>query len=243
MENSNKSSIFRASIVIGIALVIMSLVVSYALYSMRAMDNVVSVVGSAKQSVTSDKANWTVSFMRRTTLSNAKDGYNQMADDLKTVKEFFIKNGFKEDDLTVSTVLMNEIYDSDKIDGVKKYDLVQNVSISSDDVKKVDSMSKRTNELVNNGVNLLPQNPQYYYSKLSDLKVNLLPEALKDAKARANAIVDLSGGKISKIKSASSGVVQVLSPGSQEVSDYGTYDTSSIDKDVMVTVRASFQIK
>ncbi len=39
------------------------------------------------------------------------------------------------------------------------------------------------------------------------------------------------------------GVVQVLPPSSTEVSDYGAYDTSSIEKEVMVTVKASFRLR
>jgi hypothetical protein len=37
--------------------------------------------------------------------------------------------------------------------------------------------------------------------------------------------------------------VQVLAPNSEDVNDYGTYDTSSINKEIMVTVKASFEIK
>ncbi len=39
------------------------------------------------------------------------------------------------------------------------------------------------------------------------------------------------------------GVVQVLSEGSIDVSDYGTYDTSKIDKEVMITVKTTFGLK
>jgi len=37
--------------------------------------------------------------------------------------------------------------------------------------------------------------------------------------------------------------VQVLSPNSIEVSDYGSYDTQTIQKEVMVTARAVFLLK
>jgi hypothetical protein len=37
--------------------------------------------------------------------------------------------------------------------------------------------------------------------------------------------------------------VQVLSPNSAAVNDYGTYDTSQIQKEIMVTVKGTFGVK
>ncbi|MDD4995997.1 MAG: SIMPL domain-containing protein, partial [Patescibacteria group bacterium] len=81
------------------------------------------------------------------------------------------------------------------------------------------------------------------YTKLPELRISLLAEAIKDAKARAEKIAESSGKRIDVIKSASIGVVQVLPVNSVEISDYGAYDTSSIEKEVMVTVKASFNMK
>ena len=245
MNQENKSQMFKSSFVIGVAIIISAIIGAYSFYSIKAMDDSVSVTGSAKKSVVSDQASWSLSFMRVVTLDTTKDGYSEMNSDLNTVKSFFTKNGFNESDLTISPVLMNEVYDGNTQSTVKKYNLSQSITVSSSDVNKIDALtkSKDLQAVVQSGVILNTQSPQYTYSKLSELKVSLLPDALTDAKARAEAIVKLAGGSVGKIKSAGSGVVQILSPGSSDVSDYGSYDTSSINKDVMVTVRASFQIK
>jgi hypothetical protein len=87
------------------------------------------------------------------------------------------------------------------------------------------------------------QSLEYYYSKLPDLRVSLLEDAVKDAKLRAEKIAAGTGRRVGSVRAASSGVVQVLSPNSVDISDYGNYDTSSVDKDVMVTVKASFDLK
>jgi hypothetical protein len=39
------------------------------------------------------------------------------------------------------------------------------------------------------------------------------------------------------------GVFQITAPYSTEVSDYGMYDTSTIDKQITAIVKASFEIK
>jgi hypothetical protein len=84
---------------------------------------------------------------------------------------------------------------------------------------------------------------EYYYSKLPEARVELLASAVNDAKARAEQLALAGGKKIGVLKSASSGVVQVMSENSVEVSDYGMYDTSKINKEIMVTVKASFEIR
>ena len=71
----------------------------------------------------------------------------------------------------------------------------------------------------------------------------LLSDAIADAKARAVKLAQAGGKNIGALQSASSGVVQVLAPNSANTSDYGTYDTSSIEKNIMVTVKTSFEIK
>jgi hypothetical protein len=87
------------------------------------------------------------------------------------------------------------------------------------------------------------QSLEYTYSKLPELRVSLLKDAMTDARARANSIASSDGKGVGALTSASIGVVQVLSPSSTSVEDYGAYDTSSIEKEVMVTVRASFQVR
>ena len=84
---------------------------------------------------------------------------------------------------------------------------------------------------------------EYYYSKLPEARVELLANAVADSKARAEQLAKAGGKAIGPLQSASSGVVQVMAPNSVEVSDYGMYDTSSINKEIMVTVKASFEIK
>ena len=126
----------------------------------------------------------------------------------------------------------------------KKYDLVQTITVQSTNVQKIADLSKNTSSLIENqSVIFATTSLEYYYSKLPDARVALLANAVADAKARAEQLATAGGKKIGNLQSASSGVVQVMAPNSAEVSDYGTYDTSSINKEIMVTVKASFEIK
>ena len=84
--------------------------------------------------------------------------------------------------------------------------------------------------------------PQFYYTKIGDLKIEMLGEAAKDAKERAEKIAASTGNSIGSVRSARMGVLQITAADSTEVSDSGIYDTSSIDKDMTAVVNVSFAV-
>jgi hypothetical protein len=177
-------------------------------------------------------------------VQNLKSGYAQIAKDQDLVAKFLKEQGIADADVIISPVFMSQNYYYDKgADTPKEYTLSQTVEVKSTDVAKITALAKNTQSLIDQGVIFSTQNLEYYYSKLSELRVSLLSEAMKDAEARAKAIVESGGSRVGSLRSASMGPVQVLSVGSQDVMDYGSYDTSKIEKEVMVTVRAAYSIR
>lgn len=238
MEKTKGFLIF--GIIIGFSLIITGAIISRTFLDVKKLDNVISVSGSAKQTVTSDSARWTGNFSRNIFKDQLKEGYAAMKNDEKIIFDFFKSQGFT--DIEISPVFMNEVYKNDS-NAPKEYNLVQNIEIKSEDVNKMKELAKTSDQLANKGV-IFSANPvEYYYSKLSDLRVSLLPSAIGDAKSRASSIAESSDKQVDSIKSVSMGVVQVMSVGSVDVSDYGSYDTSNIEKEVMVTVKTVFGLK
>ena len=228
-------------VILGLSLVIAALLVSGTLLDIKELNNVISISGSAKLPVTSDSARWTGNFSRTAFATNLKSGYEAMKKDEGLVAAYLDEQGFAGK-YEISPVYMYEIYKSDAY-APKEYNLTQSIEVKSDDVEKVKNLAKNIEKIIAQGV-IFSSNPvEYYYSKLPDVRVSLLPEAIKDAKARAQAIADSSGAKVDNVKSVAMGVVQVMPLGAIEVSDYGSYDTSSIEKEVMITVKVTFGLK
>jgi len=238
-------SLIKTSLIIGACLIIGVAIVSYTMYQVRAADNSLSVTGSAKQTVTSDLAKWSGSFSRTVYATSLNDGYTQMKKDENVVSKFFKDNGVVDSELTISPVSMQKVYSYDKNgnQGPDQYTLVQNVSIQSTDINKISTLSKNIQPIIESGVIFSAYSPEYYYTKLPDVRISLLPDAMKDAQKRAESIVQSTGRKVGSVQSASMGVVQVLQPNSTDISDYGNYDTSTIEKDVMITVKAAFSVR
>jgi len=243
MEKNN-FKIALPSLVLGLCLIASFVIGSITFYKVRSLDNFLSVTGSATREVVSDSAKFSGNFSRIVKLSEIKSGYNQISNDLVLVKAFLKSQGVADSDITISTVSMMQNYDyNQNVQTEKEYTISQTVEVSSADVTKISSLAQNTKRLIDAGV-IFSSNPvEYYYTKLPQLRVDLLSDAIKDAKARAGKLAESSGQGVGSLKSASIGVVQVLSSNSLEVSDYGTYDTSKINKTVMVTVKASFNLK
>jgi hypothetical protein len=234
-----------AAAVLGLALIVVAVIAGFFLSSLRSSGNVLTTTGSAKMSVVSDSGKLSGSVLAYANEFDLATGYKKIDRDTEKVKAFLIKNGATEEEITISPVNLNQDYSYN--DGgqnlPKRYELRATVTVNSTDVTKITNISNLVDDVAGEGVLFQTYGAQYYYSGLADARVALLGDAIVDAKARAREIAKASGGNVGKLKTATSGVVQVLPPNSIDISDYGTYDTSTIDKDVMVTVRATFIIR
>lgn len=243
MENM-RNSLSGFGFILGLSLIVSTLIGVGVFYKIKSGENVLSVTGSAKKAVVSDQVKWSLSVSRIVKVATLKGGYDQIARDTEVVKKFLKDSGVADAEVTISPVYMEQNYDQQYVSQEdKSYTLRQSIDIDSADVVKIEALAKNTGSVINQGVVLSVNSLQFYYSKLAEERVALLADAVKDAKARAAELANSNGQKVGSLKSASSGVVQVLSKGSTEVSDYGSYDTSKIDKEIMVTVRASFSLR
>lgn len=228
--------------IIGICLIIAAGIGSFTFYYVRTQNETLSVTGSVKQKVTSDLVKWSGVFQRNVPVEELKNGYTQMKQDQALVLKFFKDNGFDETKVRITPVFMESPFQYDP-NAPKEYILRQNVEIQSDKIDEVTAMANNVDVLINEGVIYSTNFLEYYYTKLPELRIELLKDAAADARQRAEKIAESTGLKVGSIKSANAGVVQVLQVNSTDISDYGAYDTSTIEKEVMVTVTAIFDLK
>lgn len=229
--------------IIGLSLIVAVVCGGVFYLSGRTNNNdTLTVTGSARTPVTADRVIWRTSFSRNVEAGNLKIGYADMARDLVNVKKFLATENIAETEITITPITVNEDWQQNQ-NNPKRYTLRQNVEIASSNIAGITESAKRIDQVVATGVFFQSDAVDYYYTKLDEARISLLTDAISDAKARATAMAKSSNQTVGKLSTASSGVVQVLSRGSVDVSDYGSYDTSKIEKDIMVTVRATFRVK
>lgn len=242
MENSKLNNLTLASLILGLSLIIGTFIVAQSFMSVKRLNDTLTVSGSAKQRVVSDSAKWRAVFTRNVLLSDIKNGYGAMKRDEDLVNKFLKNSGLKPEEINISAVTMNLVYKYDQ-NTSPEYALQQNVEVNSSDIAKITELAKNIRPIIDQGVIFSTQSVEYYTSQLPSLRVSLLTDAIKDAKDRAEKIALSSGKKVGAIQSASMGVVQVMPVNSVDISDYGNYDTSTVDKEVMVTVKTVFRLE
>ena len=249
-----KNNIVAFGIVISIAWIVSSFVLASGIGSINS-HNAVSVTGTAERMVVSDSGKWTFSISKQA----SPEAYGYVSKQLKeeqvvTVK-YFVNKGIKESAITVQPVTSSVVcqsqnqtmYDNQgrqQCSGSFDYSISQTIIIESDDVNAVKDLSLNApNALANLGVQIRTISVDFFYTKLAEIRAILLEEASKNAKERAQAIAKSTGNRIGSVQNASQGVFQVTQKNSTDVSDYGSYDTSTIDKKITAIVRASFEVK
>ena len=243
MENNNKTFFwFNTRLILGLAIIISTTIGAYSFYQVRSFDNTLTVTGSASKPVTSDHVKWVGVITRVAKISTLKAGYADMSRDLVNVQDFLKSKNIPAEQIVISPVFMDQNYDQPQ-GAERSYTLRQTIDINSSDVVVIGEIAKNIQPLIEKGVVFATQSLEYTYTKLPEERVAMLASAVKDAKDRASKLAESSGKSVGQLKSASSGVVQVMSANSLDVSDYGSYDTSKIEKNIMLTVKASFTLK
>lgn len=162
------------------------------------------------------------------------------------MKQYLISKGVPEAEITISAVTTAAQHPTNE-NGVESsevtgYLLKQSLEVRSADVDKVAAIARQATELINQDILIESNPPQFYYTKLGDLKIEMLGDAAADAKTRAERIASSTGNKIGYVRSAKMGVMQITPADSTEVSDEGISDTTSIDKDITAVVNVSFAV-
>ena len=244
MNGERKVGWYNPGVALAIGLVAAALVFGWFYSSAKKGDEAITVTGSAKRRITSDLVIWSAGVSAQA--PQLADSYAQLANSIPRIKQYLLSKGIAEDQMTVSsiTTTTNKGRDSDgnETSEITGYTLTQQIEVRSTDVGKISQIAREATELINQGILIESTAPKYYYTKIGDLKVEMLGEAAKDAKDRAEKIASSTGNSIGSIRSAKMGVLQITAADSTDVSDYGVYDTSTIEKDMTAVVNVSFAV-
>ena len=224
---------------LSIALLVGSLAIGRGIRD-RGKTNVVTVTGSAKQRITSDYAIWDFSVSSQQDLAGPAAA--QLAKWSKSVQSFLDEQGVKAGELTVQPVSTQTITDANNPNQIIGYQVTRNYEVRSARVQAIATVAEASSHVIANGVPLQVQPLQYVYTRLADLRPKLLADAVHDAQNRGRILLGATGGKLGKLRGVDVGVFQVTSPNSTEVSDYGVYDTSTLQKDVTAVVNVTFAL-
>ncbi|MHB9293973.1 hypothetical protein Holit_03092 [Hollandina sp. SP2] len=239
------------TIIVCLSVIICVIIFSVSIVTWKtAQNNYIVVTGSATKSFVSDLIVWRGSFSKKATTS--KDAFVKLRNDTSAVKDYLVENGVNEQDIVFSSIDLNENYEHEyNQDGrITKtiftgYTLTQRITIESTEVDKIEKISRDITELIDLGVEFFSMPPEYYYTKIDELKLDLIAKSAENSKMRSETIARESGAKLSKLRSANLGVFQIT-PKNSSTDSYsyeGAYDVSSKNKTAFITTRLEYLIK
>lgn len=221
-----------------------------------------AVTGSARKAIVSDRVTWSGTVTARD--ENLVKAYETIKASAAKVKSFLIASGIPETDITLSAITTNRRFHQEVLPGtgrtganpqeqtapvivttdkVDMYTLSQAISISSGDMQRVPEVARSVTSLIKDGVEVNSSDPSYLYTKLSELKIDMVAEATRDATTRASQIVTNANGRLGKLVEARLGVMQVNPKGVSSTSAEGNNDTSSYEKDIIAVVSTRFEVR
>lgn len=234
-ESKNPWSLLGIAFIVGISIFGMFFLQS------RRSETSLRVVGYASKLFESDLVKWNVSVQKSVGTSELKRGYNDMAADIAAFKAYLIEQGIADKDISIQPPTSYPMYDN--YGNMTSYNINQSVFVLSQDLDKIDKISLNAEFFANRGMLLQNSQLNYLYTKLPDLKKQLLAEATADAVARAKEISGSAKTGLGKMREARAGVFQITEPYSTDVSDYGIYNTSTRQKSISVTLTAVFGLR
>ncbi len=173
---------------------------------LRAKDaeRAVTVRGLAERNVTADLATWTISYSATST--SLAEAQGKVRADTQAIEAFFKQLGFPADALQPTGANVSSYTN----EGVTTYTVRQRFSLRTTDVARAQKAVARQFDLVGRGVFLEEGSGMAYtFTKLNDIKPEMVAEATRDARAAAEQFAKDSGSGVGKIRDATQGYFEI----------------------------------
>jgi hypothetical protein len=238
-----------SAVLFSIAIIISSIVLGNAFMNRNKTEGSISVTGLGKTNFTSDLIVWEGIFSK--TNPELEKAYAGLEKDKEIVLDYLHSMGVSDEAIVFNAVRTDQerrnIYSAEGKymgDEFLGYTLRQSVQIESQEVEKIEEVSREITQLLNKGLQFYSNPPRYYYTQLEDLKIELVSAATENARQRAEKIAGNSKSELDELKSAKMGIFQITGQHSNE--DYswgGAFNTSSKEKTASITMKLDYSVK
>lgn len=224
---------------------------SYERIKVRPVERTIRVTGSAKRRIVSDLIEWNA-----TVRAEAKDklaAYRALHAGIEQTVAWLEAQGVAKADISPDSATVEEqyttVYEGKGEDRISRevltgYVAHQAITVRSTDVQRIERVSREVTNLLEQGISVSSGTPSYFYTKLGELKVEMLSEASRDARTRAVKMLDAAGGaSIGRLKDADMGVININPANVTQTSWEGNNDTSSLEKDIIAIVHVSYALR
>ncbi len=220
--------------------------VGTGLVQSRMADRIVTVKGLAERYVEADVATFPITF---TAAGNVlADVVSKIEADQKAILTFLTDKGFKNDEILMGRLSvvdqLAQQYRSGEIDN-NRFILSANITVRTAQVRLVEDASRRKGELIKQGIVLAESGgPYYFYTRLNDIKPEMIAAATKNARSAAGEFATQAGTTLGNLRRASQGVFSIVARDAVDSDNSGgAQENEVIDKKVRVVSTLEYYLQ
>jgi hypothetical protein len=229
---------------------------TYHSIKVKPVERTIRVTGSAQKRIVSDLIEWSATL--EATAPDRTAAYKTLRGYTDRTIEFLKGQGIKPEEIQPQSAGFEEVVETSEelkmLPGMKEpikiekktpkgFKTTQVIVVRSTDVARIEKASREVTSLLEEGVSITSEAPEYFYTRLGELKVEMLAAAGKDARARADNILKNTGGaKVGRLIAADMGIININPANSTETSEEGNNDRTSLEKDIITIVHANFAL-
>jgi hypothetical protein len=217
----------------------------------RPPERTLAVTGSAKKRITSDRIIWKAELTTQD--ADRTTAYRALAGHIKSALAYLEAQGIKKEDVRVSSASVEEVHEREfqgvgaervEHDVMKGFKTSQSLTVESADVTRVERVSREITQLLEQGVPIASSEPLYLYTRIGELKIEMLAAAAGDARLRAEKMLAKAGGAaIARLRSADMGVININPANTSDTKWDGNNDQTSLEKDILTIVHVTFELQ
>lgn len=228
-ENNNRRflrEVFVLGFFIALGLTLAAYVLSTGVINFRLSGRYVTVKGLAEREVKADLAIWKIRF--RSSGNDLLRTNAKIAEDVKIIEDFLKQFNLLADEIEFAAPRVIDLFAREygfEKTPINRYIIEASLNVRTTKVNQIEMASQKAIELIHKGVQLdegsYGANPAYLFTKLNDLRPEMLRDATKSARALAEQFAADSKSKVGSIKQAYQGTFTIgsFSHGDQDVGD------------------------
>ena len=229
---------------LAIGLAASAYIIADSVRDFKRANDTITVTGSAKRPIRSDFIIWRGTVATRKATRQA--AYAQLQQYTERVREYLHEKNIADSTLTFRSISTYPVYqftsNGRRTENIRAYNMSQTFEIRSHEVDSMLVIIEDANRLITEGLPFVSANPEFLYTGLDELRVEMLGAAAANARERASQLAQSLDCEIGVVRNVQMGVFQITRRYSTEVSGYGINDTSSLEKDITAVVRVTFSV-
>lgn len=234
------AGLILCGLAVGLGLSLCGYFVGDAVRDFKAMDRHVEVKGLAERDVAADQASWVLTY---SVSGEDFDAVHAQVDAQGArIRRFLSAHEIPPDDVELGQTVVTDQYANPyrPPNPGPRYHVNASVVVESAAVEHVDAAAGSVNELVRAGILLDPTHPTYRFTRLNEIKPEMLAEATRNAREAAERFAESAEQSVGPIRSARQGVFSIQAA----ISSPDAYSSASqsLDKRVRVVTTLDFQL-